>query len=137
MTQDGRPKKVNFTFDDVLEDESMRWVRYQDGQFVPFEVPAVGQTTVIEAVPSICFPHPTQSGQDLLGFRPVDDRGRTLESDAAGTEGVVGLLHVSNLVIDDRSRMIELVRLGKSKHEPHLPALEKPHPGRLEQELHL
>ncbi len=68
LTQDGRPKKVNFTFDDVLEDESMRWVRYQDGQFVPFEVPAVGQTTVIEAVPFDLFSPPDSKRPRSAGF---------------------------------------------------------------------
>ena len=51
LTEDGRPKRVHFTFSRELEDESLRWVRYRDGQYVPFELPAVGQSAVIEAVP--------------------------------------------------------------------------------------
>ncbi|MGH9462952.1 MAG: hypothetical protein ACRD1X_17200 [Vicinamibacteria bacterium] len=50
-TEDGRPKRVLFTFERQLEDDSLRWVRYEDGKYVPFEPPGVGQTAVIEAVP--------------------------------------------------------------------------------------
>ena len=51
LTEDGRPKRVHFTFERELEDDSLRWVRYEDGRYVPFEPPAVGQTAVIEGVP--------------------------------------------------------------------------------------
>jgi hypothetical protein len=50
-TLDGRPKKVRFVFARELEDESLRWVLYHDGRYVPFELPGVGERKVIEAVP--------------------------------------------------------------------------------------
>ena len=50
QTPDGRPAKVNFTFERELLDESLRWVLYQDGRYVPFEPPAIGQRTKIQAV---------------------------------------------------------------------------------------
>ena len=51
MTDDGRPQQVEFTFERELEDDSLRWVRYVDGIYVPFEVPAVGERTRLDAVP--------------------------------------------------------------------------------------
>ncbi|HSF19440.1 MAG TPA: hypothetical protein VLK65_28210 [Vicinamibacteria bacterium] len=50
QTLDGRPKNVRFTFEREIEDDSLKWVLYQDGRYVPFEPPAVGQRTLIEAV---------------------------------------------------------------------------------------
>ena len=32
-TPDGRPRKVNFTFERELENESLRWVLYEDGRY--------------------------------------------------------------------------------------------------------
>ncbi len=46
-TRDGRPKKVNFTFQRELEDESLRRVLYERGRYVPFAVPAVGGRAAI------------------------------------------------------------------------------------------
>ena len=50
-TDDGRPRKVRFTFERELEDESFRWVRFEDGRYAPFELPQVGERTTLEAVP--------------------------------------------------------------------------------------
>ena len=50
QTPDGRPAKVHFTFERELKDESLRWVLYEDGRYVPFEPPAIGHRTTIEAV---------------------------------------------------------------------------------------
>ncbi len=58
VTPDGRPEKVNFAFEEVLEAEALRWVRYQDGRYVPFELPAIGQSTVIDPVPFDLFSRP-------------------------------------------------------------------------------
>jgi hypothetical protein len=57
---------VLFTFERGLEDDSLRWVRYEDGRYVPFEPPAVGQTAVIEAVPfSLIHPPAERSSESL------------------------------------------------------------------------
>ena len=48
---DGRPRKVRFTFERELEDASFRWVRFEDGRYVPFELPRVGERSTLEAVP--------------------------------------------------------------------------------------
>jgi hypothetical protein len=65
LTDDGQPRKVLFTFERELEDDSLRWVRYVDGDYVPFDVPAVGETTMVGAVPfsllSPPAPRPTES----------------------------------------------------------------------------
>ncbi|GMR24293.1 MAG: hypothetical protein BMS9Abin37_2816 [Acidobacteriota bacterium] len=50
LTRDGRPRKVSFTFERELEDESLRWVLYEDGRYVALDVPAVGRSAVIEPV---------------------------------------------------------------------------------------
>ncbi len=49
-TSDGRPQSAAFTFDVNVEDESLRWVRYEEEVFIPFELPAVGETVTLEAV---------------------------------------------------------------------------------------
>lgn len=60
MTDDGRPKTVDFTFERELEDASLRWVRYEDGDFVPFDLPEVGEAIVLDAV-SFSFFQPPES----------------------------------------------------------------------------
>ena len=63
LTDDGRPRKVSFTFQHALEDERLRWVRYQDGRYVPFEVPGVGETVVVDAVPFDLFAPPPRAAE--------------------------------------------------------------------------
>ncbi len=48
LTADRRPYEVAFTFDVPLEDSSLRWLQYKDGDFVPFSPPSVGQTIRLE-----------------------------------------------------------------------------------------
>jgi hypothetical protein len=50
-TPDGAPKKVEFTFAESLEHDSLRWVLYREGRYVPFEVPSVGEKTMMDPVP--------------------------------------------------------------------------------------
>ncbi len=45
---DGRPAEVSFHFARPLEDPVLRWLRWEDGVFVPFELPAGGETVVLE-----------------------------------------------------------------------------------------
>ena len=59
VTTDGQPKKVVFTCEKELKDESLRWVRYEDGRYVPFELPMVGQTIALDAVPFDLLSPPT------------------------------------------------------------------------------
>jgi len=49
LTSDGRPAEAAFTFAVPLEDPSLRWLQYKNGNFVPFTPPAVGQTVVLQA----------------------------------------------------------------------------------------
>ncbi len=51
LTADRRPAEAAFTFDVPLENPSLRWLQWKDGQFVPFVPPAVGAT--IELPPAI------------------------------------------------------------------------------------
>jgi hypothetical protein len=44
LTEDGRPAVVKFEFDRALEDSSLCWISWQDGKFVPYTPPAVGET---------------------------------------------------------------------------------------------
>jgi hypothetical protein len=57
-TPDGRPKRVEFGFARGLEDESLRWVRYEEGRYVPFDLPAVGHEVRIEPVAFNLFSPP-------------------------------------------------------------------------------
>ncbi len=44
LTDNGRPAKAAFTFSVDLEDESLRWLQYKEGEYVPFNPPAVGES---------------------------------------------------------------------------------------------
>jgi hypothetical protein len=53
ITNDGRPAEAAFRFAVPLEDASLRWIWWHDGEFRPFTPPAVGETvqTARERVP--------------------------------------------------------------------------------------
>jgi hypothetical protein len=63
-TADGAPKRVEFTFARELEDDSLRWVLYEEGRYVPFDVPAAGEKTVIEPVPFSLLSPPAVSKEE-------------------------------------------------------------------------
>ncbi len=42
LTDNGRPAEAAFTFSVDLEDESLRWLQYKGGKYVPFHPQAVG-----------------------------------------------------------------------------------------------
>lgn len=44
LTPDGRPGEVSFRFDVPLEDPSLRWLYWKDGDFVAFSLPEVGES---------------------------------------------------------------------------------------------
>lgn len=48
-TADGRPAEVAFRFDVPLEDQSLRWLQWRAGEFVPFIPPPVGESRVLPA----------------------------------------------------------------------------------------
>ncbi|MBN2292738.1 MAG: hypothetical protein JXM70_09955 [Pirellulales bacterium] len=45
---DDRPRNVAFRFETPLEDRSLRWLRFQNGQFVPWAPPKVGEEVTLE-----------------------------------------------------------------------------------------
>jgi hypothetical protein len=47
LTEKGLPAEAAFTFSVDLEDESLRWLQYKEGEYVPFIPPAVGQSVVL------------------------------------------------------------------------------------------
>jgi hypothetical protein len=47
VTADGRPQKVEFRFETALEDPSLRWLRFQAGEFLPWNPPAIGETVIL------------------------------------------------------------------------------------------
>ncbi len=49
----GDPEQVLYEFPVPLEDSSLRWMRWQDGVYVPWSPPAVGQTEKLTAVRGI------------------------------------------------------------------------------------
>ena len=50
---DGAPDRLRFRFARSLDDPSLRWVRFADGAYEEWSVPAVGSQVVLEAVPGI------------------------------------------------------------------------------------
>ena len=49
ITDDGRPAEAAFRFVMDLENPCFRWMRWEDGAYVPFVLPAVGQTVTLPA----------------------------------------------------------------------------------------
>jgi hypothetical protein len=47
LTEDGRPATVTFRFRAALEDSSLRWLRATEDGYVPFQPPAIGETTEV------------------------------------------------------------------------------------------
>ena len=45
----GFPEEVNFRFSVPLEDDSLRWLQWIEGSFVPFTPPAIGETLKLAA----------------------------------------------------------------------------------------
>jgi hypothetical protein len=48
VTPDGRAAEAVFRFAVPLEDPSLRWLQWKDGEFIPFTPPTVGQTVEFE-----------------------------------------------------------------------------------------
>ncbi len=49
-TPDGRPAAARFRFNVPLEDPSLLWVAWRDGQFEPFTPPAIGERLVLRGL---------------------------------------------------------------------------------------
>ena len=49
ITEDGRPVEAAFRFLMRLENQFLRWIRWENGSFVPFLPPAVGETVTLPA----------------------------------------------------------------------------------------
>lgn len=49
LTWDGRPAEAIFRFDVPLEDQSLKWLQWKDGGFLPFTPPPVGQSVTVKA----------------------------------------------------------------------------------------
>ncbi len=47
--EDGRPKNVAFRFETPLEDESLRWLVFRDGRYVPWTPPKVGEEVTVRS----------------------------------------------------------------------------------------
>ena len=44
----GLPSAATFTFSVPLNDSSLIWFRWEEGKYIPFTLPAVGETVTIE-----------------------------------------------------------------------------------------
>ena len=54
LTADDRPAEAEFRFTVPLEDQSLRWLQWLEGSYVPFTPPPVGRTVNLSAtVPSL------------------------------------------------------------------------------------
>jgi hypothetical protein len=51
LTPDGRPADASFRFVVPLEDASLRWLCWRDGEWGPFTPPAVGESVALPGVP--------------------------------------------------------------------------------------
>ncbi|MGB2959675.1 MAG: hypothetical protein WBD30_12390, partial [Bacteroidota bacterium] len=51
LTEDGCPAEALFEFPFPLEDAELKWVKWEDGKYVPFVIPAIGDTVDLPAIP--------------------------------------------------------------------------------------
>ena len=49
VTDDGRPAEAAFHFTPKLKSPFLRWLRWEDGVYVPFVLPAEGETVTLPA----------------------------------------------------------------------------------------
>jgi hypothetical protein len=106
LTDDGRPAEVTFRFATKLESRLFRWMRWDDGAYIPFALPAVGETVTVPAatVPLWQEPggSPTSSQlRESLGAhppppspalaKPRQDRPAVIGSDVYRNSGVLVL----------------------------------------------
>lgn len=50
VTPDGRPAEVVVRFNQPLDDPSLLWVRWEKNEYVPFELPPLGQSAVLPRI---------------------------------------------------------------------------------------
>jgi len=62
----GAPRSALFTFDRSVEDPSLRWLRWDDGVFVPFVPPAIGERVTL---PRPANPLEAQGAEMLENYR--------------------------------------------------------------------
>ena len=79
LTADGRPAEAAFRLGMKLENPLFRWLRWEDGEYVPFVLPAVGETLTLPAATVSYEENP--SGSETSGREPSDRES----DDRAGT----------------------------------------------------
>ena len=50
LTDDGRPAEAAFRFEHPLDDTGYQWLQWGEGQFVPLNLPAPGESTTLPAI---------------------------------------------------------------------------------------
>ena len=63
VTDDGRPAEAAYRFTFALENPLFRWLQWKDGAYVPFVLPAVGETVTLSAATIIFERSVTRDGQ--------------------------------------------------------------------------
>jgi hypothetical protein len=51
LTDDGLPAELQYIFNKSLDDHSLKWLTWSDDGFIPFVLPAVGETIKVKPVP--------------------------------------------------------------------------------------
>ncbi|MBU0718445.1 MAG: hypothetical protein KJ749_09370, partial [Planctomycetes bacterium] len=63
VTDDGRPAEAAYRFSFSIENRLFRWLQWKDGAFVPFVLPAVGETVTLSAATIPFETSVTRNGQ--------------------------------------------------------------------------
>jgi hypothetical protein len=51
LTDDGLPAELQYIFNKPLEDRSLKWLTWSDDGFIPFVLPAAGETIKVKPAP--------------------------------------------------------------------------------------
>ncbi len=76
VTSDGRPVEAEFRFAFALESSLFRWLQWQEGAYVPFELPAVGETVTLPAATLPVYGNKPAGSRHGLALPDMFDKAR-------------------------------------------------------------
>ncbi len=88
LTADGRPAEAAFRLGMKLETPLFRWLRWEDGEYVPFVLPAVGETLTLPAATVSYEENPSgseTSRRETSDWEADDRAGTSLRPPTTGT----------------------------------------------------
>lgn len=94
INRDGRPKDVRFEFAQPLESPDYHWLTMDAGRYVPFELPAVGDSVELEPIrPVRWLPRLIETA--LFGYESTDSLSPDHQASSASSSLTPGIVMLS------------------------------------------